>query len=116
MDKVKNYIINVFNNIKTFILNHYESYKNRRYLKKQIKDIIINMKEYDSKDINSKYIIILNSLRKDIPKLADEYEDNDGYTDEGRPIIRSFRVCPVCYKSLYLQDNYCSKCGQKICY
>ena len=116
MDKVKNYIINVFNIVKNFILSKYENYKTRKYLKQQINDIIINKKEYDSKDSNSKYIIILDSLRKDVPKLADEYEDNDGYTDEGKPIIRRFRVCPVCYKSLYLQNNYCSKCGQKICY
>lgn len=116
MDKVKNFIIDLINTIKTFIINKYDEYKTRKELKKEINEIILNKKEYDPKDTNSRYIIILSSLRKTVPKEADEYEDNDGDDENGKPIIRRFPVCPVCYKSLYLYDNYCPKCGQKMMY
>jgi len=49
----------------------------------------------------------------DQPKKVVMYEDNDGYMD-GRKIIRIFYGCPHCGETVFMYQDRCHKCEQKL--
>ena len=45
--------------------------------------------------------------------VADVETDDDGEID-GKRVLRQYRVCGKCYKTLYMVENYCPRCGMRI--
>ena len=82
---------------------------------KYIKELLARSSKRHSNDLNSRLFYIEEALKKAEIKIVDEYEDDDGEDDNGKPIIRHFYGCPVCHRTIYSsQINYCNNCGQRL--
>ena len=97
--------------IKRFFEDIYFKVLERHYFDKEIHKLTIKLGK-DPKE--ETYTTVLNAVWKQIPREVNEYEDDDGEDDNGKPIIRHFYGCPTCNKSIYFYMKYCSECGQKL--
>ena len=88
--------------------------KERKLCKFKIKNLLKKLNTNNDKDRNHKYHIIIEALSKMIPMEAVEYEDDDGYDETGKQIVRRFYCCSRCHKTLYSRTLYCHNCGQKL--
>ena len=59
----------------------------------------------------------LRCAKKEIEKILtpQKPEIMDDYTEEdGEQLWISYYVCPKCFKSIHVLNNYCSNCGQPL--
>ena len=59
----------------------------------------------------------LRCAKKEIEKILtpQKPEIMDDYTEEdGEELWISYYVCPKCFKSIHVLNNYCSNCGQPL--
>ena len=83
--------------------------------KKKIKEMLRLKIENGDDNYESKYGMIYDALKATIPMEVEEYEDDDGNDEEGRPIIRRFCGCPRCHTNIYSNYyRYCIRCGQRL--
>jgi hypothetical protein len=103
-------IKNILKKIKLLILDFqmFRSAKNDIF--KLTEEIDPNCKN----DMATRYMIIIQALKKQTHKSIERFEDYDGDDENGKPINRVYYPCGSCGRTISQSHTYCPECGQRL--